>query len=455
MKQREYLHLLKETKNLESIVDIITLIFDEFSTDEYIPAIIEEGLFTREKGEDFYLKLVVKHQSIPLKSTWLKNNFEFFLEEPKEESINSKNDQFIQNVVTHRNFKSNKLYQLNPLLVTDYITEYEYDNPTHVNTFFNEEYSNLKGKPVFQYIDNNLMIIKSSLKYYINKTDNNIYPKYELVAEFEYRTHSKHLDYNFKNVQSNNAIVKADINANSMYILGSVTLPINALSIEREAARNIKVVDLNSSTARSLDSTHYNGDTTEGFVCFQKEVLDKLKIHYYLYDVVIINKENTENQYLIDVLDDKVVFWEAEYNKLPISIKDEIDSYNFIPKDMTGLISPAMAAMQLEVDWNWSEKLQPSQKLSYKLREDNIKKSIDMGLTFYDPTDQEEFRIFIMNIENITSIKLENFNPNLRDVKNLKDIRNQVRINDNLEEGYLSVLFQKYCYVVHGMMTNG
>jgi hypothetical protein len=447
VKPKKYLNQLKQVHTIPNLVKAIKSIFENFEENDYMPAIIEEGNFTVEQGEDLYLKLVLKHQSVKLNKTWLKGNMSFGLEEPTDYKNKINNNTFIHNVITYRKYKSRNLYQLNPLMVSEVINEYEYTNSNYINAYLNDEYSNLKGLPVLKSTNElRLMILKKVFKNYLNDSKSNIYPKFELVAEFEYRTHKNH----FKNLmpkiyKSTDSYLTIDTNENKVFILGSVIVP--AFGSEKQTIkRNIQVIDLTDLKPRSHNSSHYNGDTIEGFVCFKPVVIEVLKDYYYFFDLQMVDKNNIDNTYLIDVLGDKVVFWEAEYNKLPEFIKAQIDPYNYVPDDKKGIISEAMSAMQLEVDWNWDKKLPPEYLLANMIRDRVFKRAIDMGLTFIEPQIEADLKEFILKIEALTNISLERFNSNSDDVKRLISIRYGSYKEDKSSD--LKLLYQKYCYAI-------
>lgn len=54
----KYLDQIKRTSTISELSQEIASIFKSFEDDDYIPAIIEEGNYTADQGEDFYLKLV-------------------------------------------------------------------------------------------------------------------------------------------------------------------------------------------------------------------------------------------------------------------------------------------------------------------------------------------------------------------------------------------------------------
>jgi hypothetical protein len=160
----------------------------------------------------------------------------------------------------------------------------------------------------------------------------------------------------------------------------------------------------------------------------------------------MVDKMNIDNTYLVDVLEDMIVFWEAEYNKLPNQIKDKIDSYNFVPKDKNGFTSEAMFAMQLEANWDWDKKLSPEYKLANLIRENAFNRAIDLGVSFIKPQTVEDLKEFILKIEALTNIKLEKFNQNSVEVKTLINIRQDGDSESNLKD--LNLLYQKYCYAI-------
>jgi hypothetical protein len=447
LKDKKYLNLLKRTNSISGLINEIKAIFENFEDNDYIPAIVEEGTFTTEYGEDLYIKLVLKHHSIKLDNTWLKNNLSFGVEEPFSFDNKINENAFIHNVITQRKYKSRNLYQLNPLLVTDEIDEYEYTNSNYVNAFFNDEYSSIKGLPVLKSTkDHNLLILKKVFDNYLNDPKGNIYPKFELVAEFEYRTHNNHFSKTTSEFyKTTDAYIKVDNNKNSIYILGSVLVALLKGNVNKQK-RNIKVIDLGGFKPREHNANHFDGDTIEGFVCFKPEVINLLKDYYYFYDLQMIDKSNLQNTYLVDILKDKVVFWEGEYNKLPTLIKDKIDSFNFVSENKNGIISEAMAAMQLEADWNWDKKLTPELLLANLIREKSFKRAIDMGISFVEPKDTEDLKDFILKIEALTGIRLEKFNTKGDDVKRLISIRQGTTLK--YENVNLKLLYQKYCYAI-------
>lgn len=443
------LEKIKKMNNIDDLEVFIKNIFED-EENEYIPAIINEGGYTSKEGEDFYLKLVIAHNKVNLLKTWLKENMSLGLIDPDWGNDDDLYQKLIENIITMRNVKGNSLYQINPLLVGVEVEELEYDNSTVVNAL----YKGGSGKSELILKSDGskgLYILKKIIEPYLNETDSNIYPKYKLIAEYEYRTHDKKFRYqNVPEYKSKYGIHEISIDNKGMWLKGSII--IGRLKNESISGRAIDVVDMGSLEVRKHNPNNYDDDTQAGFVIFKKEVLDILKNDYYIYDLTIIEKDDIQNNIIIDILSDKVVFWEGEYNKFSDEMKNKIDSFNYIPEPIENIISPAMMAWQLEVDWNYHKKLFPNQMLANLIRKKYFNNAIDVGISFYEPNNIIEFREFILKLESITKITLGNFNPEIKDVKNLYNIYGKNEIT--LSESEIVELYQKYCYQIYKGIEN-
>lgn len=445
---------IKKAKNIKELKELIQNIYSSKNIVEYIPAIIEEGKFTKENGEDFYLKLVLSHRKNKLENTWLKENMIFGIKDPDTVNKSLAYNVFTENIITFRNVKGNNLYQLNPNIMGSNINEYQYDNSNLVNAYYNEEYSNLKGKQVLK-LENgtDIYLYTNVLKDYINELDSKTYPKYGLVAEFEYRTYNKPFE-NIKEgtYKQDDYIFDIKISSNNfIHILGSVKIEDPSFN-QDFVERHIKVISLGTGRIRENNHENLDDDMEAGLVLFKEDVMDILEKYYYFYDLVMYDKENIENKYLVDVLDDKVVFWEGEYNKLPNFIKSKIDKFNYGSNEEIGIISPAMKAWQLDVDWDFHLKFTPEQELARLIKLKFFNAAIELDLSFQLIKDKDKLSDFIKKIEKLTKIKIEIFNQDTKDVKELLKIRNKEKVKINTEETKL--LFRKYCIVIAGVISN-
>ncbi|CEN90081.1 hypothetical protein [Paraclostridium sordellii] len=450
----KYINQIKSLRSIEEWVCFIKNIYIDFEDNNYMPALIEEGNFVpkiigREnvgESSDFYLKLILKHASLEIDRTWMKSNLSFNIISPEDGDIG------IHNLITYRRYKSNNLYQINPMISNELVDEYEYNNAKFVNAYYNEEWNESKGKPVLKSDkDIKLLILRSILKDYINDIDGNVYPKYELIAEFEFRTTFEHLkDIENQVYKGDDYCIKVDKGKDSTYIIGSVKIPYKHEKISNKI-RNIKVINMDDGEVRDHNPSNFDGDINEGFVYFKRDILSIIKKNYYIYDLSIVDKLNPQDSFIIDFLEDKVMFFEAEYNKLPSSLKDIIDNYNIVPnRDKGDLISKAMFSWQLKGDWNWTKYLPPNLKLANTITNKYFELAIDLALSFDIPTTVEEFKSFIVKIEGLSNIKLESFGINSKDVQILIDLRdNKIKTLEDTK-----TLFLKYCYAIDRGLEN-
>lgn len=444
---------LKNTSNLEELENVVLEIFYNESNSEYIPAILSKGEYTLESGEDFYLKLVITHNKTKINKTWMLQNFIFGLMDPDDGEDNIYELSTI-NVITHRQVKGSLLYQLNPNITDSRINEYEYDNDSFVNMFYNDEYSSHKGVPVLiSKNEKNFYLYRKVLSNYLNDPNSNTYPQFKIIAEFEYRTHNNF----YKDVEPGKHKLKSSMfeiykKNKSMQITGSIDLGIIISDDNKEKKRKIKVLPLENKFFRDHNPENFNDDMEAGMVIFKKETLEILKKYFYIYGLTMYDKENINNKYIIDILSDKIVFWEGEYNKLNSYIKDLIDVYNINSLDkFENLLSEAMVDWQLNASWNFQEKMYPEQRLASLIEGKYFNSAIDLGISFHIPNGNKEFKEFIIKIEKLTSIKLESFGINNIEVQKLIEIRDK---KESSKLNNLELIFRKYCYNLETMMKN-
>ena len=154
------LEQIKRVNNITELEEWVKALFED-EEGEYIPALINEGKYTVEEGEDFYLKLVIAHNKVNMSKTWLKMNMSSGLIDPDWDGRESIYQCFIENIITMRNVKGNSLYQLNPLLVSDEVEELEYDNSTLVNAVYKGGYGTGKGELILKSDGNKgLLVLK-------------------------------------------------------------------------------------------------------------------------------------------------------------------------------------------------------------------------------------------------------------------------------------------------------
>ncbi|MEK4646235.1 hypothetical protein [Bacillus sp. PK30] len=444
---------LDKLQKLTSTKDIISFIRSIYENSEglYIPALVSEGNFIGELKADFYVKLVLKHTELTINKTWLVGNLSFSLPtffNIKELNVENSHEMFIHNLIVSKNYRNASIYQVHPLLTAmESYQEKGVKNLQYVEAYFDQGYQSNKGNLILDYNkkENNeyLHILKGFLAEHVVHEEQKWKHPYELVAEFEYRNknHSP-LKENFTNTNSG-FIDYFHSDEHGVILRGSIKIP---FKYSQSNARPVKVIDLGTGEERKHNPNHYNGDMEEGFVVFSKEAIEILQQEYFFYAIQMIEKNHLENSVLVDYLGDRVVFWEAEYNKLPTQLKDKIDKYNIVPTD-NKIISKAMYSMQLDVSWDWDKDLEPDKKLAYIIKNKMFERAIDMNLNFIYPQNVKDLQNFIYKIEKLTQIHLDNFNTNANDVKILIAIR-AGKYKDNISEKYIEELYLKYCFAI-------
>lgn len=379
------LEKIRQCKNIEEVCKYIQEIFNESIDTEYMPALISEGTYTVSSGEDFYAKLVAIPNKAKINKTWLKMNL-------AKSDISRSEDNYdvscYHNIIVEYPFLSNKLYAYNDSLVSiDEIFYGKQDDVKIACQFYNS--SKYNKKPLcLKNINDNYYVLKDLLD---DITNQKYSDALQLCVDFEYR--SKELLSINKQGKFVNKFGCFDI-VNSLEggtsILGSIYLPFKNVK-NKTTNDNIKVIRiLDNNLIDSLDKTNYNDDTKVGIVLFSTEVLSILKKYYNFYDFTLIS--HTGNQdIIIDILEDRVAFFEGEFNKFPDDIVDEIQKYNIkeYPADNT-IISPAMFEWQLNASRYFMDKAFPFQKLGYVISSKHIEKAKDEDLSLYPPTNLDE-----------------------------------------------------------------
>ncbi|MCL1702203.1 hypothetical protein [Lysinibacillus sp. Bpr_S20] len=445
-----FLTEIKQKRTIEELVEYIKSVYEN-DTSSYLPALISEGSFIGTEESDFYLKVVLKHKALDINKTWLKGNLQFYLNQ--DEDIYNSLDLykiFVHNLIVYRNFKETSVYEINPNLTSNEnyselgVKDLKYVDAIYISGMQQNEVQN-----VIQYekkgSDEYLKVSKKFLADYVVHEDSEWTTVYELVIEFEYRNKTntfEQLDYQ----NNESAFIDVSTSSGDIMILGSIKVPFIK---ENRKERAIKVIDLNNHILRNHNPKNYNGDTDEGFVVFSKEAYEALMESYYFYGIEIIDRQDITKSILVDYFPDKIVFFEAEYNKLPDKIKDKIDIYNQkVLYDLNDIISKAMFEMQLNASWGWEKYLEPDKLLASLFRERYFNISTDRNLSFTYPNDLVEFGEFINMIEEISKIRLDRFNQQSAEVIALTKIRDKAYI-DELTNASIINLYLKYCYAVN------
>lgn len=460
---------LKGIRNKEELVNLIVSYYIEQIEGNYIPAIIEIGNYISDDEEiDFYSKIVVVDEKVDVDTTWLVNNLTgvslYTLKEEKEKAFN---------VITQRNYNHKDLYELNPILVNNNIIwEKSITNDVHVNQYI-ENYNGFEELALFKYYKQEKTNETISSKYLlINKealadeipfeTTPHVIKESKIALEFELRFKDKLL--NIEDYEGAIPSLKATLGGyldivnmdsdkrnsfrkyTSTSCRGTIVLDFENIEIQNnEKEIDIKVVNLDDMKIRDLNQSNYNDDTNAGLIVFDKKIIPILREEYLYTGTTLIPKRESQRGLLIDELEDIIVFWEGEFNKLPREVMLEIEPYNL--KDRTShIISDMMFAWQLAVDFNYLDKALPSQKLG-DFTYDNYKEiSFEYKINFWQCDTTQDLKLLMEKLELIYEISPRNFDGPSEDIKDLKDIYENKDIQ--LTSNEINMLMQKYCYAI-------
>ncbi|MDT2865285.1 hypothetical protein [Vagococcus carniphilus] len=460
---------LNEIKNKEELVNLIVSYYIEQIEGNYIPAIIEIGNYISDDEEiDFYSKIVVVDEKVDVDTTWLVNNLTgvslYTLKEEKEKAFN---------VITQRNYNHKDLYELNPVLVNNnMIWEKSITNDVHVNQYI-ENHNGFEELPLFKYSKQEktnetisskyLLINKEALADEISfETTPHVIKESKIALEFELRFKDKLLnieDYegvipsskailggylDIVNIDGNGRNAFRDYTSTSCR--GTIVLDFENIEIQNnEKEIDIKVVNLDDMKIRDLNPSNYNDDTNAGLIVFDKKIIPILREEYLYTGTTLIPKRESQRGLLIDELEDIIVFWEGEFNKLPREVMLEIEPYNL--KDRTShIISDMMFAWQLAVDFNYLDKALPSQKLGDYTYENYQDIAFEYKINFWQCDTSQELKLLMEKLELIYEISPRNFDGLSEDIKHLKDIYENKNVQ--LPSNEINILMQKYCYAI-------
>ena len=417
-------------ETISNILDHYYLKFKE----KYIVGILNEGKISNE--EELYIKLVLVPQNTDIGRTWLKENL----------TCNVENN--IHNVITRYNYNYKFIYGLSPILIGNHnIVLTDQDNNNTISAIYNESKKINKPRAVY-FEDSNIYVYHKLIREYIpvdgftNEFDLYIEVDYKKTIDLDENLHTINCEEKIDNGFVNYYYCKSMIESNKTLfrLLFTHKFDYSKLPILQEAKidNDIKVVSLENNVIRPLDKTNYNDDINAGFVVFSKECINILHKHFYFYDLKLIPKNNSVEGILYDYLDDCIVFWEGEFNKLPEEIIEQIKKYNLSNKT-EGIISPAMFKWQLQASWNYFEELLPNMQLANIISENDLDLAIDMNLDFLPPNTEKEYSEFIIKVLKITNKSIKD----LRLIENKEILLNNI-INLNYRFSSKKELFNNY-----------
>lgn len=433
---------LRQCKTINEMIEVIRSFYKSYDNNNYIPGIYKEGslLASSDKFADYYAKLIIRPINHKLTNSWSKTNLEGIFVDGSSEIEESA---FIYNVITYKRFYKNEIYTLNPALSDSNIYIYEkiQDNKNVCNLVFFDSNFSTHEWPVLiaeNNDDNNILLLKKSLSDYIY-TNPHSYPQYKLSVEFEYRDKS-YIISETQDVISDNYYIYNTTAKDRTNLVGTIDLDfvlpkLNDLDI---------MVNSIDGSFRKINESNWNDDTDAGLIVFDKKCLTELKKRYIFVEYHMIDLFNQESS-LVDILRNKVVFWEGEFNHLPYDTKKSLEKYN-VRKPSVDIISKPMFEWQLKANINYDKYEYPYQKMSKYLYENYFDILPELKCNLDLPNNKDEF------LERISNV-LKILNMNLDDIK--KDELGYTTIQKIINTKYLSTkkeLMELYDYFSNSIM---
>lgn len=406
--------MLNELSKVTKIDEIVSTIIEKYislAQNSYAPAIISEGsLIDPQISEDFYLKTVLTPKEFNIDDTWLIGNL---IPQKIENSVQ------ILNIVTWTNYKFNKLYTFNPLILNDdeLVVLEQIDNTVLNQVYGSADYVNhpkLLKKNDDPLYDEFILFFFPAIKEFLK--DNSIYSDgMSLFIDFEYRSKKySYSDIISEKIIIDNAFLKTSIFDNTLVILGTIKIPVNRLikkfDSELKSINPISVLDFPSGQIRSLNPSNYNDDTTAGLIVFDKKAYEVIKQFFYVFPLKLISKSNFSDEYIVDTQKDTVIFWEGQFNRLPKEIKEMLSDFNLKSFKTKGLLSAAMYNRQVRGVRDISNDFSPYEKLANYLFESFFNSTIENNLYFIVPNNFPELKHYIESVLNVLDLKLDDLN---------------------------------------------
>lgn len=431
------LEVLSKCLTVGEIITEVKNFYNSFNNDYYIPAIYKEGSLIERKGKnsEFYAKLIIRPSNLELNESWIKmNDRNDFIYEPGKVSIND----CVYNVVVTKKYYQNSLYTLNPNLYysNDYIYEKIQDHKNVANLVYFENSFSTNEWPVLRAeSDDKILILKQSL---VESLCN-----YKLSVEFEYRSK----DFIIKerdSIKGHGYYVQNNTGNDMTWI--DVTLDLDLVIPVNNQLQLI--TNSISGGIRPINEHNWNDDIDAGLLVFKHACLKLLKKRYIIIELHMIDLF-TKKSTLIDIVNDKVVFWEGEFNQLPFDIKKSLEPFN-IKTNSKGIISKPMFEWQLNGNLYYDKFEYPYLKLGKNIVENYYDLACEMKCSLDLPNNSKELIEKINNILDIYNIKIDDLYKNENGFIYLKETLSKKR---KPKKDECRQLFDYFCHLVLGVIN--
>lgn len=444
------LEKLRQCNNVGEIADCIRAFYHSFDDNNYIPGIFKEGSFlsTKENYDgEFYAKLIIRPAEKNIKQTWMKNNLAYGFIDGSDESEKNDISNYIYNLIVQKNYYRNTIYTLNPYLYNDNESEiYEktQDSKLVANlVYYNPAFSTNEWPIILSNNGTEILLLKKSISSYINKEKDD-FPRYVMSVEFEYRDKKNKID-EFNEYKKDGCLITKERTDEIIWLLG--TLDIDFV-IPNNIGLNIITNQLNGNI-REINESNLNDDIDAGLIVFDNSCMKYLKKRYIFLEFLMVDM-HTKDSVLIDFVDDKVVFWEGEFNKLPYEIKKELEKYNIKIK-LNGIISKAMFEWQLNCNLDYVKFEYPYQKLGKYILENNFDLAYESRISVELPETNTDLINKVNDLLKLFSLKYNQLYKSEKGYFALERVlNNKYKPNSKTAKQ----LFDYFCYLLLEVISN-
>lgn len=321
--------------SVQEIESAVIELFNDFKKEVYLPVYINYKRKSDDKFLEFYMKGVLVPLNFEVNESWivcnLTNNYivNCILDDTESIETGFHGYKHIFNILTNRNYKDAYYLQANPLL-------WESDNIVEKGNI------NLNS---FNYIDQHMHSndeLNTSVFKVIHEDDLEVFCMHKDILCMYEDTHSVYMEFELirRNrlglfgSSTDNFTKKTDLGFYDIClgpeykVFNRVTVGIaEPFSYNIENSTCTPIVFGINREKKKYNPNNYNDDIEIGFIYFDIACLEFLS-KYYNYIGLNLRHKSKDITVIVDILEDTVMFFEGEYNKLSDVEKQGLQKFN-------------------------------------------------------------------------------------------------------------------------------
>lgn len=438
------LEKLRKCSSVEEIKECVRNFYHTFDNDTYIPGIFNEGTFLSKDSNyngEFYAKLIIRPYGKNIEHTWLKQNLSYGFIDGSDKQVINDISNYAYNLIVRKKYYRNVLYTLNPYLYNDNQIEIyakTQDSKPVENLVYYDKDISINELPIILFNnDDEILILKYPISNYIY-TEESFYPQYVLSVEFEYRDKESKIK-DFEEYKEEGCLIAKEKTNDFIWLVGTVDID---FILPNVAELDIVTNQLNGGI-RKIDESNYNDDVDAGLIVFDKKCMKYLRERYIFLELQMIDM-HTKDSILVDILNNKIVFWEGEFNKLPYEVKKNLEKYN-IKSKLNGIISKPMFEWQLSANIDYEKYEFPYQKLGKYILENCYELAYESRISIELPETYDDLQDKVNNLLKFFSIKYSQLFRNEMGYKELEKVLNNKYKPNSMKS---KELFDYFCYIL-------